>query len=364
MRRREFIAGTATTAALSFAWTAGAQTNLLQSGSKRLAIFHSIRPPEQLTPKGGVRLFEVYFEELSRAGYIEGRNLTVERYSALGQSDRIGELAREIVTSRPDAILEFSGPFIKEVIATATDIPMFGTTGDPVAFGLTTSLARPDRNFTGVVLDAGLEIWAKRVQLLLEATPRVTKLGYLNANPTTPTTISNSYAGNVSEAARRAGIPTAYFVVAGRIDQAAYERAGIFIAVTISGAKVDRTELEKTFDAIKKQGVDALIVSDSGELLAYRQLIADLAVRSRIPAIYPFREFVEVGGLMSYGIDLADTMRRIAQMTAKVLGGAKPSDIPFYRQTKYELVLNQKAATSLGLEFSAALLTGADEVLD
>ena len=105
-------------------------------------------------------------------------------------------------------------------------------------------------------------------------------------------------------------------------------------------------------------------LGDPGDFLTHRQLIADLAARFRVPAIYPYREFVEVGGLMSYGIDQADVYRRVAGMTAQVLGGAKVSDIPFYRQTKYELVLNQKAAKLLGLEFPATLLTGADEVID
>ena len=138
----------------------------------------------------------------------------------------------------------------------------------------------------------------------------------------------------------------------------------IYATVIVGGEKVDRTACEKTFDAMEKEGVDGLIVSDASELLAYRQLIADLAARFRVPAIYPFREFVEVGGLMAYGVDTADLMRRVANMTGQVLGGAKPSDIPFYRQTKYELVLNQKAATSLGLEFPPALLTTADEVIE
>ena len=103
----------------------------------------------------------MYWGEMNRLGYIEGQNLIVERYSAVGQPDRIGQLARQIVASRPDVILQFSGVFVKEVIAMTTGIPMVGTTGDPVT--LTTSLARPDQNFTGVVLDAGVEIWAKRV---------------------------------------------------------------------------------------------------------------------------------------------------------------------------------------------------------
>jgi ABC-type uncharacterized transport system substrate-binding protein len=132
--------------------------------------------------------------------------------------------------------------------------------------------------------------------------------------------------------------------------------------VIVGGEKVDRTAFEQTFEAMEKEGVDGLVVGD--QLLANGQLIADLAARFRVPAIYPFREFVEVGGLMAYGVDLADVFRRLAGLTGQVLGGAKVSDIPFYRQTKYELVLNQKAATSLGLEFPPALLTTADEVID
>ena len=115
---------------------------------------------------------------------------------------------------------------------------------------------------------------------------------------------------------------------------------------------------------MEKEGVDGLVVTEFSEFFALRQLIADLAARFRVPAIYPFREFVEVGGLMAYGIDLADVFRRVAGLTGQVLGGAKVSDIPFYRQTKYDLVLNQKAATSLGLEFPTTLLTTAAEVID
>ena len=362
MRRREFIAGTAATAALSFAWPACAQTNARSPGVKRLAIFHPVRPPEQLTPKGGYRPYKVYFEELNRLGYIEGQNLIVERYSALGHPDRIGDLARQIVASHPDVILTVSGVFIREVMAMTTSIPMVGPTADPVALGLSSSLARPDRNFTGVVVDAGLEIWAKRVQLLLEAVRKVTKLGYLIANPTTPAPLPAWRSAYIREAAQRGGIAAAYVVVAGKFDRAAIERN--WATVIVGGEKVDRTACEKTFDAMEKEGVDGLIVGEGAELLAYRELIADLAARFRVPAIYPYREFVEVGGLMAYGVDLADTMRRVARMTGQMLGGAKPSDIPFYQQTKYELVLNQKAATSLGLEFPATLLTTADEVIE
>src|SRR5215831_13577392 len=111
MRRREFIAGTAATAAMGFAQPIWAETNARSPGVKRIAIFHLSRPPEQLTPTGGVRAYKAYFEELKRLGYIEGQNLIVERYSALGQPDRVGELARQIVASRPDVISTGGGPF-------------------------------------------------------------------------------------------------------------------------------------------------------------------------------------------------------------------------------------------------------------
>jgi putative ABC transport system substrate-binding protein len=362
MRRREFLAGSPTTAALSFAWPACAQTNARSPSAKRLAIFHSTRAPEQLTPEGGYRQYKVFFEELNRLGYIEGQNLIVERYSALGQPDRIADLAREIVSSRPDVIMPVSGVFITEAMALTTSIPIVGPTADPVTFGFTSSLARPDRNFTGVVVDAGLEMWAKRVQLLLEATRKVTKLGFLDANPTSLTTGSVGYGAYIREVAQRAGIAAAYVVVAGKFDRAAAERH--WATVIVGGERVDRTACEKTFDAMEKEEVNGLIVSDGSDLLAIRQLIADLAARFRVPAIYPYREFVEAGGLMAYGVDVADLMRRVATMTGQLLGGAKPSDIPFYRLNKYELVLNQKAATSLGLEFPATLLTAADEVID
>src|SRR5262249_23135572 len=243
MRRREFIAGTAATAAIGFAQPTWAQTNARSTGVKRLALFHPARPPEQLTPKGGFRPYGVFFEELNRLGYIEGQNLVVERYSALSQLDRIGDLAREIVASRPDVILALSGVFIKEVMALTTSIPMLGISSDPVAIGHSSSLARPDRNYTGVVLDAGLEIWAKRVQLLLETARKVTKVGYLVANPVGFFPLRQSQATYVLEAAQRVGIAAAYALVAGKIDQAAYER--IFATVIVGGEKVDRTAYEK-----------------------------------------------------------------------------------------------------------------------
>jgi putative ABC transport system substrate-binding protein len=166
----------------------------------------------------------------------------------------------------------------------------------------------------------------------------------------------------VREAAQRHGIKAAFVVVGGKFDRAAYERA--FDVVVIGGEKVDQAAYERTFELMEKEGVDGLVQSDSSEHWPYRQLIVDLAAKFHVPAIHPSREFVEIGGLMAYGVDNVDMTRRLADMTGQVLGGTKPSDIPFFRQTKYELVLNQKAATALGLEFPPTLLTAADEVIE
>jgi putative ABC transport system substrate-binding protein len=349
MRRREFIAGTAATAAMGFAQPIWAETNARSTGVKRLAIFY----PGEIDETGARK---AYFAELKRLGYIEGQNLIVERYAALGQFDRFGDLARQIIASRPDVILSLTATVTKEVMAVTTSIPMVAPTPDPVAWGFSTSLARPDRNFTGVVVDAGLELWQKRVQLLLETARKATKLGLLIANPNPTPVPPDPFDG------LRAGIATAIVVVAGKIDRAAFER--VYDTVIVGGEKVDRTAFEKTFEAMEKEGVDGLIVSDTAEFATYRQLIIDLAARFRVPAIYPYRESVEVGGLMSYGVDRADLWRRVAGVTVQVLGGTKVSDIPFYRLTKFDLVLNQKTATSLGLEFAPALLLAADEVID
>jgi putative ABC transport system substrate-binding protein len=160
----------------------------------------------------------------------------------------------------------------------------------------------------------------------------------------------------------RIGVAAAFVVVAGKIDRAAYER--VYGNVVLGGERSDRAAYERTFDLMKKEGVDGIAVTEGPENYTYGQLIVDLAATFRIPATYPTRDFVEKGGLMAYGVDLAEEWRRIGNMTGQVLNGTRPSELPFYRQTKYELVLNQKAATSLGLEFPPTLLTAADEVIE
>jgi putative tryptophan/tyrosine transport system substrate-binding protein len=339
MRRREFIAGTAATAALDLARPAFAQTDVRSPIIKRVAIVSLAEKPEEMTVNGR-RTFKGYFSELRRLGYIEGQNLIVERYSGLGQPERYGEVARTVVGTHPDLIVAVSGPITRELMPLTSVIPIISTGGDPVAGGIVTNLARPDGNITGVSSDIGVDVWGKRLQLLVETIRQPKKLRLLIG--TTSAKFLEKVIAPLQEAATRAGISVTVADVTGKFDKVAYEQA---------------------FDTLAQDRVDGLLLSDASEHITNRQLIVDLAAKYRLPTVYPFREFADVGGLLAYGVDLGDVGRRLADMTDQVLRGAKPGDIPFYQETKFELVLNRTTAKSLGLEFPATLLAVADEVI-
>jgi putative ABC transport system substrate-binding protein len=224
---------------------------------------------------------------------------------------------------------------------TAT-IPILTTASDPVASGIVKNLAKPDSNITGATTEAGSEAYGKRLQLLVETVGKLTNVRLLMP-PSLVTYWEMTDGPPTLEAARRAGIP---------------------LAAALVPEALDRQVLERAFDEMAAEKVDGLMVLGAAEFYTYRQLIVDVAASHRLPAIYSAREFVEVGGLLSYGADAVDRMRRIADMTDGILRGAKPADIPLYQPTKLELVLNRTTARSLGLEFPPTLLTAADEVIE
>ena len=279
---------------------------------------------------------------MDRLGYIEGKNLVVEWYSVLGRHDRTEEIARAVVASRPDLILPISGALALAFKPLTTTIPILAITADPVAGGIVTSLAKPGGNITGVSTDAGLEIYGKRLQFLVETARRLANVRVLVT--TTSRWLWETKARDaLRDAAGRAGISIDAALVSTPVDQAAYEQV---------------------FEAMERDRVDGLIVNDAADHVAYRHLIADLAARYRLPAIYPYREFIDAGGLLSYGIDLVDLFRRLAAMTNELLRGAKPGDIPYYQMTKFDLVLNRATARSLGLDFPPTLLATANDVIE
>jgi putative tryptophan/tyrosine transport system substrate-binding protein len=336
MRRRDFMAGSAATATLGVAgWPVYADINAGSPAPKRIALLHvSLRPEEAVTS------IRAYYQELSRLGYIEGKNLTVDRYWGLGQYDRTEEIVRAIVDSRPDLILATTGTVARALKPLTTTIPILAITGDPVAGGIVTSMARPGGNITGVSVDAGFELYGKLFQYLVETAPRLANVRILWAT-TTRWLWETTALGALRDAAGRTGISIDAAWVSPPVDQAAYE---------------------KVFEAMKRDRVDGLIVG--GDHFAYRQLIADLTARYRLPAIYPSRDFVDAGGLLSYGIDLHDVYRRLAVMTNQVLRGAKPGDIPYYQLTKFDLVLNRATARLLGLDFPPTLLATAADIIE
>jgi putative tryptophan/tyrosine transport system substrate-binding protein len=338
MRRREFMAGAAATATVGFPTSARAQTASV-STPKRIAIVDPASKAEEVTING-IRSFKSYFSELNRLGYIEARNLIVERHLGLNQPERQAENTRAVVASHPDLIVAIGGPVARQLKPLTTTIPILAISGDPVAGGIVTNLARPDGNITGVSVDTGLELYGKRLELLRETARKLTDVRVLTHSSALPFWEAQKIP--LREAAARVGIAIAAAVLSEEVD-AAYKQV---------------------FDLMERDQVDGLMVGETSESFSHRELIVELAAKHRLPTIYPFRDYVEIGGLLSYGIDLGDVFRRVTEMTADVLKGAKPADIPYYQQTKFELLLNQKTATSLGLKFPATLLVAADEVIE
>jgi putative ABC transport system substrate-binding protein len=333
MRRREFITllgGAATTCPLG----AYAQQ---PAKMKRIAF---VRPAGKLADVvAGNKSFRPWFEELGRLGYVEGQNLVVDRYSAEGRTDHFTELARHVVSTNPDVIFVLSNILVLAFKKSTATIPIVAIVGDPVTSGIVSSIARPSGNITGVATDAGREIMGKRLGLLLEAIPKASKLKYL---------ISRE----------------AWEAYEGRLIQEEARHLGVTVTGALLEGKIDDAQYRSVFAALEQDRVDALIVSPEAVNGVYIQLIVDLAAKSRIPAMYPFREYVGLGGLMAYSPDLSGTIRRAANVVGQILNGANPGDIPFYQATKFELVINVKTAKALGLEMPPSLLLRADEVIE
>ena len=286
---------------------------------------------------GGPPHYRAFFEELSRLGYVQGQNLGVERYSGEGRPERYAELARDVVNTHPDLILVGGALLSLDFKMATTTIPIVTIVIDPIAVGLVASIARPGGNITGVTIAGGFEIIGKRMGLLGEAMPKMSTVHFLASRPYWEDTRGAA----AREVAKRAGV--ALSPVLGNFNEEEYQRV---------------------FKSMEQDRADALLVSEESEHINYRATIVELAAKARIPAIYSNREFVEVGGLMAYGSDLADIYRRVANLIDKILRGANPGDIPFYQPTKFELSVNLKTAKALGLEMPAMLLGRADEVVE
>jgi len=304
----------------------------------RLAFVHSGIPADKLTAAAGPFWVRRFYETLERLGHSEAGNLVVERYSAEGHSDRFAALTAEVVSRKPDVIVSNLNALVKTFLAATATIPIVGITSDPIAGGLITSLAHPGSNLTGVSVEAGPEIIAKRLQIMKEAMPSAAKVAYLLSNTRPDGVGGESY----HEAARRLGIVlTERFV-----------------------SQVDEAQLRRSFAELAEQRTDAILLDGSGSFLAFRALIAELAATSRIPVVYPYRDYVEQGGLMAFAPELGELAERMASDVHQIFEGAKAADIPFYQPNKFQLLINLKTAKAMGIEMAPTLLARADEVIE
>jgi putative ABC transport system substrate-binding protein len=275
---------------------------------------------------------------LGESGYVDGQNVTVEYHWLEGQYDRLpavmAELARRrvaVIASAGDA----TAPAVKA--ATATIPIVFGVAQDPVKLGLVASLARPGGNATGINFFTG-EVVAKRLGLLHELVPKAVRLAVL-LNPANVASAETTLR-EVQEAARTAGL----------------QQVRVFKAST-------SREIEATFAILAGERPDAVFVAGDAFFGSRRVQFATLAAHHRIAAAYADREFVEVGGLMSYGTNAADMVRQVGVYAGKILKGAKPAELPVMQSTKFEFLINLQTARLLGIEVPETLLATADEVI-
>jgi putative ABC transport system substrate-binding protein len=280
---------------------------------------------------------EAFRQSLRELGYVEGRNIVVEYRWAEGKIERLPALADELVRLKPHVIVT-AGPTVTRAAKQASStIPIvMAFDSDPVGSGFAASLARPGGNITGLSTLAP-EISAKQLELLKEIVPRLSRVAVLGTStqPGTP------------QAVRSVEVAAAAFAV-----QLQY--------LDVEGPK----DIEVAFREAAKGRADAVLALSSRVLLSHRKQIADLAVKSRLPAIYAQRAHVDDGGLMSYGASLADLYWRAAVYVDKILKGAKPGDLPIEQPTKFELVVNMKTAKALGMTIPPSLMLRADKVIE
>jgi putative ABC transport system substrate-binding protein len=325
MRRRDFISLLGGAAA---AWPLAARAQ--QAG--RLPTIGILGPT---TPSSQAQEIAAFVQRLRELGWIEGRNLAIEVRWAQGRPERYAEIAAEFVRLKVDVILtQTTPPAVAAKQATSVIPIVFASAGDPVGSGLVASLARPGGNVTGLSSQAG-DTTGKRVELLREVAPGLRRLAILGnvGNPFSVLEI-----GEVQAAARTLGLE----------------------AVT---AEIRRAEdIEPAFDSFAGRA-EALFVSGDPLLFNNRIRINTLALAGRLPTMHNFREYVEAGGLMSYGPNLPDQYRHSAGFVDKILRGTKPADIPVEQPTRFDLVVNLTTAKALGLTIPESFLLRADEVI-
>ena len=285
-------------------------------------------------------LRDAFLQGLRDLGYVEGRNVVIEYRDAEGKLERLPTLAAELVALKVDVL--FAGGGSRAAVAakqaTRTVPIVFTGVGDPVESGLVTSLARPGGNVTGLS-SLGPELVGKRLELLKQAVPGVSRVAVLWQPGALPERTEKDILKEIEVAARALGVRPQFVEARGPAD------------------------IDRAFSDMTRARAGALTVLPSNMFHREHRRLVDLAAKNGLPAVYPWRDYVDAGGLMSYGPNLADNLRRAATYVDKILKGAKPGDLPVEQPTKFELVINLKTAKAVGLTIPQSVLGRADEVI-
>ena len=333
MNRRHFVtlAGAAV-----LAWPVMTRSQQVARAHRVGLILTSAKPAEMAGQEPVNPAVRMFVQTLRELGYMEGTTLVLERRSAEGQYERFPEIVRELVSLKADVIVTITNPMTRAAQEVTRTIPIvMGVSSNPVGEGLVQSLARPGGNITGLSVDTGHDIVAKRIQVLKEIVPALSRLVLLQ-----------SKAEPLPEMEQIAAI------------------AGQQLGVKLLIAEATPTDYTDAFTLIEREKPDGLLVAQSAGNYSNRATIIEFTARNRLPAMYAFREDVAAGGLAAYGVDVIDLFRRAAGYVDKILRGADPAELPVEQPTKFQLIVNLKTASSLGLTVPPLVLARADEVIE
>jgi putative ABC transport system substrate-binding protein len=292
--------------------------------------------PSSLSDPRTALFVEAFQQGLRELGWVEGQNIAIEYRWAEERTERLPDLASNLASLKVDVIVAATSPAIQAAKQATGTIPIvMAVVAETVATGFVSSIARPGGNITGLSM-MGTELVGKQMEILKEVVPKVSRVALL-WNPATPGNVPQL--PHVQDAARASGVRLQSLAVRGP------------------------DEIDSAFVAMTRERAGAVIVLADPMFIAQRKRIADLAAKSRLPAMYMLTDHVKAGGLMAYGPNIADLYRRAATYVDKILKGAKPADLPIEQPTKFELVINLKTAKALGLKIPQSLVARADEVI-
>jgi len=298
MKRRAFLTG------LLLAATAASTQAQQRAKVYRLAVVTPVDPVSVLAETGPLPPYRAFFERLRRLGFVDGQNLEVLRYSGEGHSERFDEMVKEVVNLKPDVIFVNSTRLLFSFKQATAATPIVSMMADPVRAGLVTSMARPGGNITGVAIDQGIDALEKRIELLKQAAPRISKLGILMSRPWWE---KMTRGDKIEESGRGLSIET----------MSPFE--------SLYWREEDN---RPAFERMAREGVDGIVVTEQNENWVYGRTIITLSKEFRLPAIYPASMFVKAGGLMSFGFVVEDLFRDSARIIAEIFNGANPAYIP------------------------------------